>query len=116
MRLRLTSADDLVEVEQQLLSGDHHVLHLRQQVRVQAGRVDVNRRHQERGHQFALHAETHPDSQRPQPRGQQLPVAAVDGRSCPACLGPVGALIWRTERDGGGVGGGEVKGQGMYQR
>lgn len=68
MHPRLTSADDLVEVEQQLLSGDHHVLHLRQQVRVQAGRVDVDRRHQEGGHQLALHAETHPDSQRPQPR------------------------------------------------
>lgn len=29
VRLWLTSADDLVEVEQQLLPGDHHVLHLR---------------------------------------------------------------------------------------
>lgn len=28
VKLRLTSADDLVEVEQQLLPGDHHMLHL----------------------------------------------------------------------------------------
>lgn len=34
--LSLTSADDLVEVEQELLPGDHHVLHLLQQLRVQA--------------------------------------------------------------------------------
>lgn len=44
--LWLTSADDLVEVKQQLLPGDHHVLHLSQQVWVEAGWVDVDRSHQ----------------------------------------------------------------------
>lgn len=41
-----TSADNLVEVEQQLLPGDHHMLHLSEQVWVKAGRVDVDRGHQ----------------------------------------------------------------------
>jgi len=91
-----TSADDLVEVEQQLLAGDDHVLHLRQQVRVEAGRVDVD---QQGGRQLALRTQTEPAPQPPQAGGQQLAVAPVDGRSPPAR--PVGALVWRGE--GGGV-------------
>lgn len=97
----LTSADHLVEVQQQLLPGDHHVLHLRQQVRVETRRVDVDWGHQQGGHQLALHPQTHPAPQHPHPGRQQLAVAPVDGRSLPACLGPVGAQIWSWERDGG---------------
>lgn len=43
---RLTSANDLVEVKQQLFPGDHHVLHLSQQVWVETGWVNVDRGHQ----------------------------------------------------------------------
>lgn len=43
---KLTSADNLVEVEQQLLPGDHHMLHLSEQVWVKAGWVDVDWGHQ----------------------------------------------------------------------
>lgn len=104
VRLTLTSADDLVEVEQQLFPGDHHVLHLCQQVRVETGRVYVDRSHQQRWHQLAIHPQTHPGAQRPQSGRHQLAVASKDRSGCPARLRPVCALIWRGRGD-------EVSGQ-----
>lgn len=78
------------------------MLHLSQQVWVEAGWVDVDRGHQQGWHQLAIHPQTNPTSQCSQSGRQQLPVAAVDGRSPPACLGPVVALIWSSKGDGGG--------------
>lgn len=74
-----------------MFSGDDHMLNLLQEVRVQLGRVDVDRGRQERGHQLPLCPQTH--ASEPQSGGQQLPMAPVDRGSAPAQLWPLHTLV-----------------------